>query len=149
MPQPMRLFGSFHREAVFFRASMISMFVAFGWASQRQAHIPANTGEEKEVPLARVTESVELATASSCPIAMRVGLIRPSKVGPTELNEALVPKGFTAPTVRTLSPSAGAPIHGKEISWPLFPALFTTRIPLLAAISAPRVEMQVFPFISE
>ncbi len=57
------------------------------------------------------------------------------------------PSEYTAPTAKTLSPSAGAPIVVGP--GPEFPAEFTTNIPLPAAISAAMVIIAVFPSSSE
>ena len=74
--------------------------------------MPAIIGDENDVPYPEV-EIPELPTAivAPAPHAIAEGLILPSAVGPVELNDALWSYRSTAPTVKTLSPSAGAPNH--------------------------------------
>ena len=78
------------------------------------------------------------------------GLMRAGKsvVGPTELKVARTPSVSTAPTVITLSPSAGP----MSVLWvgskPLLPAEFTTTMPRPAARSAARVITIVLPSMS-
>ena len=50
----------------------------------------------------------------------------------------------TAPTARTLSPSAGAVIFSQGL-FPLFPAELRTSMPLVAAMSEAWVMRKVFP----
>ena len=92
---------------------------------------------------------VELATTTDEPCAITSGLIRGGVlvVGPTELKLLRVPEDVTAPTVSTLSPSAGTP----SVLWaelPLLPAEFTTTMPRATAASAARVMTVVLPFMS-
>ena len=75
-------------------------------------------------------------------------MILPSALGPTELKDARVPVGPTAATASTCGPSAGAPSVLWVASKPELPAEFTTATPRSAAISAARVLIAVWPFMS-
>src|SRR5690242_9735357 len=75
------------------------------------------------------------------------GFICPSDEGPKLEKLEGVPEVVTPPTAITLSPSAGEIIKCHEFV-PSLPAEFTTRIPFLAARSAPTEVIAVFPFIS-
>ena len=138
--------------AVALSAPTISIGVAFGKAWRTRAATPAVKGQEKDVPDHTLypVGTLALAVYTLTPIAITSGLMRPSAVGPYELNDARIPPEFTAPAVRTLSPSAGAI---SVFGWPAratasFPAEFTTMIPLATAISAARVITVVFPSMS-
>lgn len=74
-----------------------------------RAATPAESGQENDVPSAELYPELPTATWTPDPIAMISGLIRPSAVGPTALNDAREPDEVTAPAVMTLKPSAGAP----------------------------------------
>ena len=120
-------------------------------ASRIRATAPATSGVAKEVPLPRLNVSLPSAPLAaiqfSTPRAQTSGLVRPSKVGPGELNEAIRPRASTAPTATTPKPSAGAMMwpQGSSLS---FPAALTTTTPKLTALSAARVVTAVLPSMS-
>jgi hypothetical protein len=83
-----------------------------GLAWRIKAATPAASGHENDVPEADPYPAgfVALATRTEEPLAITSGLIRGGTlvVGPTELKLLRAPVDVTAPTARTLSPSAGA-----------------------------------------
>src|SRR5690606_2945702 len=109
MPHPSELFGESARLAVSRRISRTSIGAKPGFTCSILATTPATSGLAKDVPaLERYSPGV--ATYTIDPGAETSGLIRPSAVGPKELNDARVESGRTAPTAITESPSAGVPM---------------------------------------
>ena len=96
-----------------------------------------------EIP---IVPSVKPTTVED-PIATTSGFIRPSKLGPIELKDDLLPKAVTEPTVKMESASAGAVMYFQLLA-PSFPALIVTKIPLLAAHPAAFETRVDLPFIS-
>ena len=61
-------------------------------ACHKQAERPDTKGAEKDVPLAYLIDESWSATTTDIPLAHTFGLILPSKDGPLELNEAMLPR---------------------------------------------------------
>src|SRR5690349_18059932 len=115
-------------------------------ACHRQAAAPAIIGLAKEVPPSKPKIPLPKATNVPEPCVHTLGFTLPSNDGPCELKSAIISCESTPPIVSTLSPSAGAPIYLHGVL-PELPALFTTRIPLDAAMSAAIVITALLPFI--
>src|ERR1035437_5522484 len=124
------------------------IFVEVGCACHKHVAIPAVIGPENEVPLKYSISPVPGSpTTAGEPCAATFGFIRPSTLGPRELNPAKFFNESTAPTASVLSASAGVPIKCQG-DQPSFPALHTGRIPLLAAMADAIAIGVVLPFIS-
>src|SRR3989304_537112 len=94
------------------------------------------SGAANEVPLRRpkLPDAWGAGTQTATPGAVTSGLVRPSAVGPRELNAARAPVESSAPTATTESPSAGV----DRVCWPgpSLPAEGTTVMPRWAALAA-------------
>src|SRR5258705_13783076 len=103
---------------------MISVAGQDGRACIRQVARPVTSGVESEVPLSDVYVLLPSAEQAGTltPRAARSGLIRPSELGPCELNPAGAPVPSTAPTAMRLSPftSEGASRYCQGVP-PSFP----------------------------
>ena len=102
--------------------------VLSGNACQRHATKPAAIGHENDVPFIDWSVPSYFAATTLNPNALTLGFTRPSALGPKDVNSAASMAISTAPTARTLSPSAGAVMYFHELL-PSLPALLTTSKP--------------------
>src|SRR5690606_782241 len=108
---------------------------------------PVTSGAEKDVPEEDPTCPLARTTLTPCPSAATSGLMRPSAVGPIELDPVFCRRLLTDPTATTPSTSAGAVMIRQLGILPSFPALVTTTIPRSLAHFAARDTTVVRPSI--